>query len=155
LSDVREMPPEELIKTIGKMLDVAQDSGVSVGPSQSDMLRNVRTGMSSSSPVRFIVSDAAEIREKVYAQAVSDARARANRLATLNQVRLGAVVSIQEVANQAPKSLPLNYLYNMLQAEEPDDGESGVSATLPGAALKVKLLVRFAIEPPAPRTAQQ
>ncbi len=44
LSDVREIPSEELIKTVGKLMDVAQDSGVNVGPNPADVMRSMRYG---------------------------------------------------------------------------------------------------------------
>jgi uncharacterized protein len=160
LKDVRDIAAEELIKTVGKLLDVAQDSGISIGPNQADLLRNMRMGLGqggSSSPVKFVVADAVEIREKVYEQAVADARSRATRLAKLHQVRLGPAVSIQEVSSSASRQAAYSpYLpFGAPQQDDGDDGESGTSTMLSGIALKVKLLVRFAIEASPPTTAQQ
>ena len=160
LKDVRDIAPEDLIKTVGKLLDVAQDSGISIGPNQADMLRNMRMGLGqggSSAPVKFVVADAAEIREKVYEQAVADARTRATRLAKLHQVRLGSAVSIQEVSSSTPRQAAYSpyFPYGAPQQDDGDDGESGTSTMLSGIALKVKLLVRFAIEASPPTTAQQ
>ncbi|HEV3136606.1 MAG TPA: SIMPL domain-containing protein [Pirellulales bacterium] len=159
LADVRDIAPDELIKTVGKLLDVAQDSGISIGPNQADLLRNMRMGLgqgSSSAPVKFIVADAAEIREKVYEQAVADARSRAMRLAKLHQVRLGSALSIQEVPSVAARPAAYSpYFPFGTQQDDGDDGESGTSTMLSGIPLKVKLLVRFAIEASPPATAQQ
>jgi uncharacterized protein len=158
LTDVRDIAPDDLIKTVGKLLDVAQDSGISIGPNQADLLRNMRMGLgqgSSSAPVKFIVADAAEIREKVYEQAVADARNRANRLAKLHQVRLGSAVSIQEVSNSTRPAAYSPYFPYGAPQDDGDDAESGTSTMLSGISLKVKLLVRFAIETSPPDTAQQ
>ncbi|MBI3839424.1 MAG: SIMPL domain-containing protein [Planctomycetia bacterium] len=160
LKEVRDIAPEELIKTVGKLLDVAQDSGILIGPNQADLLRNMRMGLGqggSSAPVKFVVADAAEIREKVYEQAVADARDRAKRLAKLHQVRLGPAVSIQEVPSTTSRQAAYSpyYPFGLPQQDDGDDGESGTSTMLSEISLKVKLLVRFAIETPPPATAQQ
>ena len=63
--------------------------------------------------VRFVISDLTELREKAYENAVADARARAQRLAKLHQVRLGAAQLIQEaqVAGDA-NTIATNYVVN-------------------------------------------
>jgi uncharacterized protein YggE len=161
LKDVREIPPDELIKTVGKLLDVAQDSGVTIGPSAAEVMRNMRYGnymMNNTVPVRFVVADLAEMREKAYEQAVADARSRAARLAKLNHVKLGSALSVQEiqVAGDAPTSNPNMGNYGMTQPlTEASDTPRVVSSTLSGIPVQVKLAVRFAIQAPDPATAQQ
>lgn len=165
LKDVRDMPPEELIKTVGKLIDTAQDSGVVVGPSPAEVMRAARYGnfMCNSSAVRFIVADLEELREKAYEKAVADARARATRLAKLNHVRLGSALSVQEiqVAGDAPSNNSTVNAYVYYGAAQTTTGpeELGtpriVSSTISGTPVQVKLLVRFAIQPAEPATAQK
>lgn len=165
LKDVREIAPEELIKTVGKLLDTAQDSGVTIGPSPAEVMRNARYGnyMGNTSAVRFIVADLDELREKAYEKAVADARGRATRLAKLNHVRLGSALSVQEiqVAGDAPSSnSTVNaYVYYGGSQTPTSPEEIGspkiVSSTISGTPVQVKLLVRFAIQPAEPATAQK
>ncbi|MGD9723342.1 MAG: SIMPL domain-containing protein [Pirellulales bacterium] len=159
---VREMVPEELVKTIGRLLDVAQDAGINVGPSAADMMRAYRYGqqLDNTSPVRFVLDDLAELREKAYEQAVVDARDRATRLAKLHHVNLGSALSIQEIAvgGDRPTTTVVNaYIYQQnAVATTPDaDGPRIVSSSLAAVPMQVKLMVRFAITPADPATAQK
>jgi uncharacterized protein YggE len=164
LKDVRQQAPEELIKTIGKLLDVAQDSGVTIGPSPAEVMRNARFGnyMNNTVPVRFVVADLAQVREKAYEQAVADARSRAARLAKLNQVKLGQALSVQEIqvaGDHQQQGVNPNFPYVQFAQPVADDGGDDepriTSASLSGIHVQVKLLVRFAIVAPEPATAQQ
>lgn len=162
IKDVRDLAPEELIKTVGRLLDTAQDTGVSVGPSAAEVMRNMRYGnyTNNTTAVRFVVADLAAIREKAYEQAVADARSRAARLAKLNQVKLGAALSVQEVhvAGDQQSQTNTNVQYGVVQPMPPaeDVGEPRLTSTnLSGINVQVKLLVRFAIQSPDPATAQK
>jgi uncharacterized protein len=161
LKDVREEPAEELIKTVGKLLDVAQDSGVTIGPTAAEIQMNMRFGnyANNTAPVRFVVTDLDRIREKAYEMAVADARGRAARLAKLNQVKLGAALSVQEilVAGDQRGNQNVNPNIPNLRPVAEDDGNTPrVSSTsLSSIPVQVKLLVRFAIQAPDPATAQQ
>ncbi len=100
LKNVRDVPPDELIKTVGRLLDVAQDAGVDIGPNAAEMMRAMRYGhvrRIDACPCGFVVADLTELREKAYEKAVADARSRATRLAKLHQVKLGAALSVQEI----------------------------------------------------------
>ncbi len=110
VKDIRDLPPEDLIKTVGRLLDTAQDTGVTIGPSAAEVMRNMRYGnySNNTTAVRFVVADLAEIREKAYEQAVADARSRAARLAKLNQVKLGGALSVQEVQVAGDQQPPPN-----------------------------------------------
>jgi uncharacterized protein YggE len=162
VKDVRDLPPEDLIKTVGRLLDAAQDTGVSIGPSAAEVMRNMRYGnyTNNTSAVRFVVADLAAIREKAYEQAVADARSRAARLAKLNQLKLGAAMSVQEVQvagdQQAPVSSNVQYGVNPPSPPAEDAGEPRLTSNnLSGINVQVKLLVRFAIQSPDPATAQK
>jgi len=165
LKNVREMPPEELVKTVGKLIDVAQDAGVSIGLSQAEIMMRQRYGNYSpqTTNVRFVVADLAELREKAYEMAVTDARSRATRLAKLNGVKLGPTVSVQEIQvagehSSASSSIAaVQYGVNFGQpAPAPESSEPRLSSTtLTDIPVQVKLLVRFAIQAADPATAQK
>ena len=100
LNDVREIPPEDLIKTVGRLLDVAQDSGVNVGPNAAEVMRAYRYGQ------QLQNYDAGAVRLDRPGRAAREglrkgrgrrAASRATRLAKLHQVKLGSALSIQEI----------------------------------------------------------
>jgi uncharacterized protein len=103
-SDIRKMDEEALLQLVAKLLDVAQDAGGKVGPSQNPWAnyyygyRNQQTGL-----VRFILDDFDKLEEEAYAKAVADAEARAGRLAKLSHVKLGSVTAVREVSSPGPR----------------------------------------------------
>jgi uncharacterized protein len=162
VKDVRDIAPEELVKMVGRLLDTAQDTGVTIGPSAAEVMRNMRYGnyTNNTTAVRFVVADLADIREKVYEQAVADARSRAARLAKLNQVKLGGALSVQEVHVAGDQQMPAstNVAYGAVPPAvlTEDAGEPRLTSTnLSSINVQVKLLVRFAIQSPDPATAQK
>lgn len=148
LKDARDLAPEELIRSVGRLLDVAQDAGVGIGPNANELTLAMRTGrqLNSTSAVRFVITDLAQLREKAYEKAVADARDRATRLARLNNVKLGAVKHIQEM--QATGDINIQQFQNPQQVVPVPDGEEPrlISATLSGTPVQVRLMVRFAID---------
>ena len=165
LKNVRDISAEELIKTVGKLIDVAQDAGVNVGLTQAEMLMRQRYGMlgGQTTTVRFVVADLAGLREKAYELAVADAAGRASRLAKLNRVKLGPAVSVQEIrvagdeqtAPQTPVSPYYPFLNTQVASPEASQEPRISSPTLSDVPVQVKLLVRFAIQPADPATAQK
>ena len=134
---------------------------MTIGPSAAEVMRNMRYGnyTNNTTAVRFVVADLAAIREKAYEQAVADARIRAARLAKLNQLKLGAALSVQEiqVAGDQQASANTNVPYGVNpQPPAEDVGEPRLTSNnLSGINVQVKLLVRFAIQSPDPATAQK
>jgi uncharacterized protein YggE len=167
LTNVRETPQEELIKTIGRLIDVAQDAGASIGLTAAEIQMRQRYGVYdySGTTVQFVVDDLVELREKAYEKAVADARDRAARLARLNQVKLGGALSVQEVqvagdadASARPINPFLPYAMNFgagSSSPEVSRGPRISSSTLADIPVQVKLLVRFAIQGADPATAQK
>lgn len=157
LGGIRDKSPEEVMETLGKLLDVAQDAGASLGPSQEEMSMAWRYGYApAATMVRFVVRDLAALREEAYELAVADARSRAQRLARLNGVKLGQVLSVQEVevsGDAAAASQPYYYT-PYTPAATSKDGPQIASESFAEIPFRVKLLVRFAIEPENPATAQ-
>ena len=159
LQNVREVPAEDLVKTVGKLIDIAQDAGVSVVLSPAEIQMRQRYGNRNTQKVtvRFVVADLAELRENAYERAVADARNRASRLAKLNHVKLGSAVSVQEVQVAGDAQTPTRSTnpYALVPAPEMSQQPRISSTTLADIPVQVKLLVRFAIEPEDPATAQK
>jgi uncharacterized protein YggE len=156
LDGIRDKSPEQVMEMVGKLLDVAQDSGSTLGPSQEEMAMAWRYGYApTGAMVRFVVRDLAALREEAYELAVSDARSRAERLARLNGVKLGPVLSVQELEVSGDESVlnqPNYPRYNPPAAT--NDGPQITSESFAEIPFRVKLLVRFSIEPENPATAQ-
>jgi len=157
LNEVQDVPSEELLKTIGKLLDTASDSGAEYGPSQAEMQMAYRYGRNVSGViVKFILRDLETIREKVYEKAVEDARTRAERLAKLHGLKLGPAVAVQEVqvsGDEAAQQVvqPWDVSTNSEGPVEPQI----VSNSFNEIPFRVKLLVRFSTEPQGPKTASK
>jgi uncharacterized protein len=157
LSEVANVPSEELLKTIGKLLDTASDSGAEYGPSQAEMQMAYRYGRNVSGViVKFILRDLEAIREKVYEKAVEDARTRAERLAKLHGLKLGPAIAVQEVqvsGDEAAQQVvqPWDVATNTDAPVEPQI----VSNSFNEIPFRVKLLVRFSTEPQGPKTASK
>jgi uncharacterized protein len=152
LSGIQNMPEDQLMDTLGKVLDVAKDSGAAVGSgneSTSAIMAMIGNGGGqSSSMVTFVVDNADELREKAYQQAFKQARDRAQRLAKLAGGAVGAVVSVQESAEQ-PTSDKTSIQEKMLSAIYGIGGSSGgdehrlTSETYADVPIRVTLRVRF------------
>lgn len=145
LKDVGKVPPEELMSTIGKLLDAAQDSGAGLGLSDADMMqmRYYGYGRQQSTLVKFIVTNINDTREKAYELAVADARQRAERLARLNGVKLGSVLAVDELGGGG-QSNP--YYYIPVDLDSKENPSEVMAETLSGAKISIRLRVRFAID---------
>jgi uncharacterized protein len=103
-SDIRKMDEETLLQLVAKLLDVAQDAGGKVGATQDPYARYFYGyGRQQSGLVRFILDDYDKLEEEAYAKAVTDAEARAGRLAKLSHVKLGSVTAVREVSSPGPR----------------------------------------------------
>ena len=156
LSGIDKMQPADLFKSLGKLLDVARDSGAVIGQTGAESYRNYYYGGQRTSPpvVKFVIRDLDEMREQAYERAMADARRRAERLARLSGVKLGPALSINEVQVSGEQMVYNQYQNQMATAGAGDDPNVGseMFAEIPFA---VKLMVRFAIEKPEMKTAQK
>jgi uncharacterized protein YggE len=145
LVDVGKVPTEELMSTIGKMLDAAQDSGAGLGMSDSDMMmmRYWGGGVQQNSLVKFVVTNIGDLREKAYEEAVADARKRAERLARLNGVKLGVVLAVDELITSGRVG---PYYGGYDPGDSKEDLSEVVAETLTGGHVRIKLRIRFAID---------
>jgi uncharacterized protein len=158
LSEVQEVPTEELLKTIGKLLDTASDSGAEYGPSQAEMQMAYRYGRNVSGViVKFILRDLEKIREQAYEKAVEDARARATRLAKLHGLKLGPAVAVQEmqVSGDEGGQQAVIQPWDVQSAAGVPEEPQIVSNSFNEIPFRVKLMVRFATEPQAAKTASK
>jgi uncharacterized protein YggE len=96
IAGVDKIDREQLLDTIVKVIDAAQETGLQMGKALSELDR-YRSGPQPGYLV-FRLSDTSPFRQQALEKAVQDARARATRLAELADVTLGAVYSIEETS---------------------------------------------------------
>jgi uncharacterized protein len=147
LTDIDKMPPDDLMKLVGKLLDTAKDSGAALGPTDEEVSMASRYGRNATNTmIHFVVTGADRIRETAYQKAADDARQRAERLAKLHGLKLGAVQSVQEnfVTGDNPNN---NYVQQPWEISPPDAIRHGEINTdnMSSAVFQVKLGVRFGI----------
>lgn len=137
-SDIRKLDEDALLQFIAKLLDVAQDAGGRiVGANQNDFdyFYYNRFNRSQSGLVRFILDDYEKLETEAYEKAIADAETRAQRLAKLSHVKLGAVTAIRETSAPGDRS-----------AEQEDDQgphKRLESARFQEIPVRVELMVRF------------
>jgi uncharacterized protein len=155
VSGIKEQSIEQVMKTVGKLLDAAKDSGAEIGPSAADINMAYRYGRQAESAlVRFVVLDLDELREKAYESAVADARARAARLAKLNGIDVGEVLGVQEVQVSGDDGGYTTNPWGQVVASHATLKEPKISSdTFAEIPFRVKLLVRFGIAPKDEKTA--
>lgn len=156
LAGIRDLSAEQVMETVGKLLDTAKDSGAAVGPTSAEMQMAWRYGQQANSTlVRFIVRDLNKLREEAYENAVEDARTRAQRLAKLNGIKLGGVLGVQEVQVSGDEQQLVTTPWGQTMPSSHKRKEPEISseqfAEIP---FRVKLLVRFGILPADAKTAQ-
>lgn len=95
LTGVDKLGEEQVIATVGRLLDVARDSGSKVGISPAYLRRmgwgGYDVGEGKSVATRYVLQAFNKERELAYQRAMDDARRRAERLARLSGRKLGAV----------------------------------------------------------------
>jgi uncharacterized protein YggE len=149
VGQIAAMQPNDLMKMIGKLLDAAKDSGATMGPSDEEVSMAYRYGRTASTTlVRFVISDADKMKEAAYKLAVEDAKSRAQRLASLQGLTLGPVLSVQEVSVSGDDN-------TIIRQQQP--WETGTEPTIPNRSelmadsmaagtFRVRLAVRFGID---------
>jgi len=156
LTGIDQMPLAELFKVIGKMLDVARDTGATLGLTQAETYRNYYSGQRQTAQiVRFVIRDLNEMREQAYERAVTDARRRGERIARLSGVKLGPITSVHETQVSGDEMNYNQYQGQMLLSSSAADEPNIASDTYAEIPFRVKLLVRFAIDKSEVKTAQR
>jgi len=149
LSGIDKLTSQELFRTIGKLLDVARDSGAILGATGSENYRQYYYGGQQRMPsiVRFVLRDLREVREQAYEKAVGDARMRAERLARLTGIKLGPAIAVNELQVSGDEITYTQQPYQQMgmianTSEEP----ALVSDSFLEIPFRVKLMVRFSIQ---------
>lgn len=135
-SEIRDMDEEALLQLIAKLLDVAQDAGARVGAGPDMNYRyyyNPYEAMQSGL-VRFVLDDFEMLEEEAYGKAISDAEARAARLAKLSRVKLGPITAVR-VAASPDETTP--------KPDESTTRKRLESSRFQEIPVRVDLLVRF------------
>lgn len=135
LTSVDKLQDEQLLETVGKLLDTASDADAPGGS------------------VVFALTGVEALREQAYQKAFENAKAAASRLAKLSDTRLGRVLSITEFGSSADYTDVSSY-YD--EDSYPYAATSSSSSSAQGGLLRsqqlvempvrVSLHVRFAIE---------
>jgi uncharacterized protein YggE len=150
LTKLEEMPIEDVLKTIGKVLDAVRDAGGSMGPSSQELAMMGWYGrFSKGTTVKFVLNDFNQLREKAYEAAVEDARKRGERLAKLNGIKLLGVTDVREVQvpgdNPSSSRSPYYYFYGFDQSDGSNERGEIVVENLADIPVTVQLMVRFEI----------
>lgn len=153
LDKIGGVADEELLQTISRLLDTAKDSGATVaGGSASGalMARMMGVGGGPASSVTFVVSNPDDHLEKAYEAAFAAARRRAESLAKLADVRLGRVLSMDEVAagDSDPASLQEQVISSVygIESSASSTRQARISSEKLGdIPVRISLRVRFAI----------
>ncbi|MDG3008274.1 SIMPL domain-containing protein [Paludisphaera mucosa] len=147
---IQAMEEEAVLQLVGRLLDVAQDAGAHVGPPSNSAYMAYRYGMNSTTTlVRFVVEDYDKLQEEAFAKAAADARSRAERLARLNGLELGAVQAVREMTAPGNTSRsPYAYFYGEPPSQDDDTLPNRLETTkFQEVPIRVELLVRYAIRP--------
>jgi uncharacterized protein YggE len=152
LKGIQTLTPDQALDALGKALDAAADAGALLGPSANEINQMRYYGYARGqnfTMARFVLEDFDEHRDKAYQLAVADARERAERLAKLYGVKLGAVSGIQEIQSPGDAGATTQpYYYPMPPTSVVTDPKTPqiASDALDDISVKVRLIVRFDIE---------
>jgi uncharacterized protein YggE len=133
---IRDLDEEALLQLVARLLDVAQDAGGKVGGSQN-MSYYYYYGYDrpQAGLVRFILDDFDQLQDQAYEAAITDARAKAGRLARLSGVELGKVIGVREVSIPGEKASS--------GSEDEPTRKRIETSKFQEIPVKVELLVRF------------
>ena len=152
LRDIRDLPEQELMDTLAKVLDAATDAGAQTtgGAQAAMMMQMFGDGEQSQSPVVYVVDNAKRLRKQAYVKAFQDARERAEELAEIANIDLDGVTSITDLAGQAsvdgvPDFSAIGAMYGLSGATDKGD-DRVVSGQFNQIRLNVRLEVRFGIK---------
>ena len=146
LHNADKQEPEKLLATVLKTIDAARDAGLQVGPPvprnyyEMQMMQQNGGGLAS-----FKIADITEMQDQAYKAAVDDARHRAQRLADLSGVKLGRIVSAQDLGAGGPAENRMAYYgYNNSSDNSPVNKEASSNA-LTEIPVTARVSVQFEI----------
>ena len=102
LSGVDTMSADNLLQALTRIVDVAKDAGVAIGPGPQSMIEAQLSGSKPAALATFKLTNTDKLRQQAYAAALTHARAKAEHLAQLAGVQLGDIVSIREGTPDSP-----------------------------------------------------
>ena len=150
VGNIGSMKPTDVMDTIMKVIDTGRDAGLSVGPKtpqnyyQAQIMAQNGSGYSMAT---FRADDASSARDQAYQLAMTEAKAKAKKLADLAGVKLGAVVSVQESAAAAGSGNDTARMIAMMNGMVTPEGPSGVNGpTFTDIPVRVSVTVQFAID---------
>lgn len=162
LGSIGDVPAEQVLETVGKLIDTARDAGNDIGPTTAEINMSWRYGRQINGALaRFVLEDFDKSREQAYQAAIDDARNRAERLARLTGVQLGPVESISELAvagddHSANNNVIYFNTYGMQNQEEPNKAKARITSdTLTEIPVRVRLQVRYGISGSAEKAVTQ
>jgi len=147
LAGVDTMSADDLLKAIMRIVDVAKDTGLAIGPGPKGMIEMQINGETPSALATFKLSDPEPLRKKAYAAALKQARGSAEQLAQLAGVRLGEIVSIHEtaLASKEAKGDDVSGIYAAIFGRATGASTDYSATQLEMIPVRVTLRVRFAI----------
>lgn len=156
IKGIDKLDPEKAVANVLKVLDTAKDCGLQIGDPPGNyyqMQMRAQSGQSDAI-VLFKIPDKSELESKAYEKAVADAKAKAERIAKLNGVKVGRVLAVQDLGAPGEPSSPsaiIAAMYNgaaAAAAATSTDAKEIESATLSEIPVSIRLTVRFEIEKP-------
>ena len=135
VTDIQQMPEEDLLVAIGKVIDTAKDTGTAAGQPQTGAFA-----------VRFALQDPKTVREQACRKAFEHAKEQASRLAKLAGGALGRAVSVEDTSASTDHAVVTETIYAIYGRDaEPAPEEQGriVSDNLKEIPVRVSLRVRF------------
>lgn len=148
VGDIEKMQPAEITELIMKVIDTGRDAGLSIGPPTPSNYYQMQIAMQSgqgNSLAMFKLANPDALRDQAYQAAMTEAKKKAERLATLAGARLGPVIAVQEGDSLENQQVNV-YRYIYGNAGTSDNKGEPSSSTFGDIRLKVTLTVQFAIE---------
>ncbi|HEV3342831.1 MAG TPA: SIMPL domain-containing protein [Pirellulales bacterium] len=135
VNGIQQLPEEDLLSIVGKVIDAAKDTGVATEEAQDGAF-----------VVRFALEDATAVHENACRKAFERAKEEGSRLAKLAGGKLGRVISVQEVsASGDDTAQTMMVAMEAIYGSDTDTPEQGriVSDSLREIPVRVSLRVRF------------
>lgn len=147
IAGVDAMEPDALIDLILSISSAAEEAGIGLGEmTQEDMLMmQMGQGGGSAEMATLRVSDPETAQQEAAADAIAQARAKAQRLAALAGVELGPVTAITEIADTADESGGNAYMNMIFGMMADGGGDPLATSSIEPITVRTALSVTFAI----------
>jgi len=152
ITGVDKLSEEDVISLVAKLLDTAKDVGIGTGNDSKSQLM-ARFGMSApNSMVTFVADDPSAAMKKASEAAFQEAKQSATRLADLAGVKLGPVISVEDISagpskDKSVQEKLISSIYGIGTSDTEDPRMA--ASTLVELPVRITLRVRFAIQNPA------